>query len=292
MCQCEDDIAAREYDRAVPLSSLASARGGERVLMHAVELARTIWGQRLVAAYALGSLAHGGFSPHVSDVDAAFVLADPLDDADAEAVIRISSGVRASGIPLGDRLSIFWGSPATLSGATSGGRFPLLDLLDLKQFGRLLAGRDIRPLVRSPTLRELIVSTAGFALRILSTLEVIALLRDPIRLAHAETKRLTKLVLYPVRFIFTARTGQIGMNDKAVNYFSTVADGPVAELARKGFEWRFEPPAPGDRAVVDLLRNGVLPLYRMFLADYERRLREYGEPELAQAYCEWRERLD
>lgn len=260
--------------------------------MHAVELARTVWGQRLVAAYALGSLAHGGFSVHVSDLDLGLILTDPIDEGDATAVDRLLTEVRAGGAPLAERLSVYWGSLGTLSGIASGGRFPPPDLLDLKQFGRLLAGRDVRSQLRTPTLRELVVSGAEFALKHLSTAEVTAHLRNPVEFANANTKTLTKLVLYPVRFLFTARTGQIGMNDEAVSYFSTVEDGPMAELATKGLEWRFEPPDPGDRAVVELLRNGVLPLYRMFLADYERRLREYGEPELAYVYREWRERLD
>lgn len=291
MCQYTGDIAAREHDGGVPLSSLAPVRAGERVLVHAVELARTIWGQRLVAAYAIGSLAHGGFSVHVSDVDLGLILSDPLDEGDAKAVDRLLTEVKAGGVPLAERLSVYWGSLGTLSGSESGGRFPPLDLHDLKQYGRLLAGRDVRSELQSPTLRELVVSGAQFALKHLSTPAVTAQLQNPDEFANSNTKTLTKLVLYPVRFLFTARTGQIGMNDEAVNYFSTVEDGPVAELARKSFEWRFEPPDPGDRAVVELLRSGVLPLYRMFLADYERRLREYGEPQLARAYREWRERL-
>lgn len=274
------------------MSTLTPVKAGERVLMHAVELARTVWGQRLVAAYAIGSLAHGGFSVHVSDVDLGLILSDPLDEGDAKAVDRLLIEVKAGGVPLAERLSVYWGSLDTLSGIASGGRFPALDLHDLKQYGRLLAGRDVRSWLRSPTVRELVVSGAEFALKHLSTPEVTAQLRNPGEFASASTKTLTKHVLYPVRFLFTARTGQIGMNDEAVSYFSTVADGPVAELARKCLAWRFEPPVPGDRAVVELLRNGVLPLYRMFLADYDQRLREYGEPELAQAYREWRERLE
>lgn len=262
------------------------------MLTHAVELARTVWGQRLVAAYALGSLAHGGFSVHVSDVDFGLVLGDPLDERDAKAVDRLLTEVKADGVPLAERLSVYWGSLSTLAGVESGGRFPPLDLLDLKQFGRLLAGRDVRSRLQSPTLKELVVSGADFALKHLSTPEVTAELRNPVELAKASTKTLTKRVLYPVRFLFTAHTGQIGMNDKAVKYFSGFATGPAAELAGKGFEWRYDPPLPGDRAVVDLLQKGVLPLYRTFLADYERRLREYGEPDLAQAYREWRGRLD
>ncbi len=40
---------------------------------------RKVLGPRLVAAYALGSLAHGGFSPLVSDVDLGLVLTDPIE---------------------------------------------------------------------------------------------------------------------------------------------------------------------------------------------------------------------
>lgn len=292
MCQYTGDIAAREHDGAVLLSSLAPVKAGERVLMHAVELARTIWGQRLIAAYAIGSLAHGGFSAHVSDVDLGLILSDPLDEGDAKAVDRLLTEVKAGGVPLAERLSVYWGSLGTLSGAATGGRFPPLDLLDLKQFGRLLAGRDVRSQFPSPTLRELVVSGAEFALKRLSTPEVTANLRNPAGIVKAGVKTLTKLVLYPVRFVFTARTGQIGMNNEAVKYFSAVEDGPAAELARRSLEWRIEPPDPGDQGVVEILHKGALPLYRIFLDDYEQRLREYGELELAQAYREWRERLD
>lgn len=44
---------------------------GNGVLADAVAAYRVVLGDRLVAAYALGSLAHGGFSELVSDVDLA-----------------------------------------------------------------------------------------------------------------------------------------------------------------------------------------------------------------------------
>lgn len=291
MRHCTGGASPREHDGAVPLSLRAQAEAGECVLAQAVKLTQDRWGPRVVAAYALGSLAHGGFSVHISDVDFGLVLSDPLEDGDAASIRGLSDAVKASGAPLADRLSVFWGSLGTLAGSATGGRFPPLDRLDLRQFGRLLVGRDIRPQLRSPTLRELVVSSAEFALRQLSTPEVTARLRDPFELANAGTKILTKHVLYPVRFLFTARTGQVGMNDEAVKHFATVQDGPAATLARKGLEWRFDPPRPGDHSVVEILREGLLPLYRIFLADYEQRLREYGESDLARAYHDWQERL-
>jgi hypothetical protein len=49
---------------------------GEVVLARAVSAYRDALGSRLIAGYALGSLAHGGFSPLVSDVDLGLILPD------------------------------------------------------------------------------------------------------------------------------------------------------------------------------------------------------------------------
>jgi hypothetical protein len=265
---------------------------GERVLADAVRLAADTWGPRLLAAYALGSLAHGGFSAHVSDVDLGLVLSDPLQAQDAQAMEALASAVKAGGAALADRLSIFWGSPATLSGEATGGRFPPLDRLDLKQYGRLLLGQDMRARLPAPTQHELIIAGADFALQALATPEVSAELRDPARLVDAGVRTLTKMVLFPVRFLFTAQTGQIGRNEAAVAHFTAVETGPDADLARAAFAWRKEPPDPGDRAVLDLLERGLLPLYRRFLDEYATRLRHYGEVDRARAVEEWQRRLE
>jgi len=95
---------------------------GERILTTPVAGAKEAWSDRLVAAYALGSLAHGGFSIHVSDVDLGFILSDPLGDQDTEGMANLSAAIKASVAPLATRLSVFWGSIATLSGQTSGDR--------------------------------------------------------------------------------------------------------------------------------------------------------------------------
>lgn len=272
-------------------ASNQSRRMGEEVLGAALARARETWGERLVAAYALGSLAHGGFSIHVSDVDIALILQDPLDDQDAAWVNKLSASLRASGPPLADRLSVFWGSLGTLSGSAAGGRFPPLDRLDLKQFGRLLAGRDVREEIPKPGLRELVIVGAEFSLARLSTPEVTAKLKDPAALAASDLKTLTKLVLFPVRFVFTAGTGEVGRNDSAVRHFSGLTAGPAAHLARAALEWRRTPPAQGDRATQDVIARGILPLYRLFLDDHEPRLRAYGRHDLAEAFRAWRERL-
>ena len=140
---------------------------GERVLAEAVAAYRVALGDRLVAAYALGSLAHGGFSELVSDIDLGLIISDPPLPADASMIQVVADAEKSKGSALHERLSVFWGTPATLRGEREGGRFPALDRLDLIENGRLLAGADdARAGLPRPGVRELIVTGAEFALRL------------------------------------------------------------------------------------------------------------------------------
>ena len=80
---------------------------GEVVLARAVSAYRAALGSRLIAAYALGSLAHGGFSPLVSDVDLGLILQDPLRAKDRMTVRKVARAVKAGGTALDQRLSVF-----------------------------------------------------------------------------------------------------------------------------------------------------------------------------------------
>jgi hypothetical protein len=265
---------------------------GEAVLREAVRQALLSFGERLVAAYALGSLAHGGFSAHVSDVDLGLVLADPLHEADAAAIDILSAGVKATGLPLADRLSVFWGSRKTLAAEAQGGRFPPVDCLDLRENGRLLAGRDIRAGVAAPGTDSMVVSAARMALKNMATEQVMAELREPSGLIRSGARPLTKRVLFPVRFVYTARTGCVGTNDAAVAYFCAAESGPAALLARRAYEWRSAPYRHDDPRVDEVARAGLVPLYRLFVEDYAPRLHACGEAALAQGMREWRSRLE
>jgi hypothetical protein len=264
---------------------------GNAVLQAALGRAREIFGSRFVSAYALGSLAHGGFSSHVSDVDLGLVLADPLGAADAGDIARLNAGVKATGLPLADRLSLFWGSPDSLGGITDGGRYPPVDCLDLIENGRLLAGRDVRATVKRPTTLSMVLSAAAMSLKNMATPQVMAELREPAGLIRAGVRPLTKRVLFPVRFLYTARTGCVGTNDAAVEHFLAVESGPAADLARHAYEWRSAPYDANDPEVAKVVNAGLLPLYRLYTEDYAPRLESAGEASMAGAMREWRARL-
>ena len=232
---------------------------GQAVLAEAVGAYTQALGERLVAAYALGSLAHGGFSPLVSDVDLALILADPLHPTDSETVAAVARGLKAKGTALHERLSVFWGTPSSLGGRVPGGRFPPLDRLDLLEHGRLLWGEEVRNGLVTPGRDELLVASALFALEYLGGLVVgppherpgqalgslhhgddaVEEIRCPELLLARGLRRLTKLVLFPVRFLFTAETGRVGTNDTAVAHYLAAGDP-------QGPRW-WAPPSPGGR---------------------------------------------
>src|ERR1700756_2461664 len=81
---------------------------GEDVLRDVVRVASDSLGERLIAAYAMGSLAHGGFSPLVSDVDVGLVLQDPLRAKDYVTIRTVARSLRTGRSALDKRLSVFW----------------------------------------------------------------------------------------------------------------------------------------------------------------------------------------
>jgi hypothetical protein len=304
---------------------------GEAVLAQALAAFEAALGSRLVAAYALGSLAHGGFSPLVSDVDLGLILADPPRLKDRLTVRRVGNAVRSggsdaarssgsdaarssgsdsarsSGTELHQRLSVFWGTPAILQGRAKGGRFPPLDRLDLLEYGRLLNGTDARTGLPRPGPGELLVGGAEFALGSLggdrplsdrlkrSALrsprpdDSLAEIRSPARLVARGPRRVTKVVLFPVRFLFTAATGRVGTNSLAVERYLARPDAPATELVAAALSWRAR--APADETALALLNQDLIQLYLHYIDDHIARLDAAGQPRLVRRFRRWRSRL-
>ena len=263
----------------------ASAAPGQAILAEAVSAYRSALGERLLAAYALGSLAHGGFSPLVSDVDLGLVLADPLEEADSAAITAIAETLRAGGSDLHQRVSVFWGTLSTLRGDAEGGRFPPHDRLDLIEHGRLLDGEDVRAALPRPSRRDILVAGAEFALESLSADEP----QRPELLLACGVRHVTKVVLFPVRFLYAAETGSVGTNPAAVEHHLAITKAPSRELVAAALGWRTTPPENDD--ALPLLRRELIPLYLFYIDDHVARLTEAGVPALARAFADWRERV-
>jgi hypothetical protein len=113
---------------------------------------------------------------------------------------------------------------------------------------------------------------------------------SPVLLLCRGIRRLTKLVLFPVRFLYTAATGRVGTNHAAVARYLEDDRAPSARLVAAALDWRTA--APTDReAASELLREQMLPLYLHYFNDQSDRLCSIGEDELARAFQEWRDHL-
>jgi hypothetical protein len=279
-------LASADSDPHGSPARQATADQGEAVLVRAAAAYRAALGSRLIAGYALGSLAHGGFSPLVSDVDLGLILADPVRVKDRLTIRNVARSVKAGGSALDQRLSVFWGTPATLQGQRRGGRFPPLDRLDLLEYGRLLTGTDARSAVARPDRTELLVAGAEFALGSLGGATEI---RTPSRLVSGGLRRMTKVVLFPVRFLFTAQTGQVGTNTLAARHYLASPDAPATSLVAAALAWRHEPPPHGEAAT--LLSRELVALYVHYLDDHIARLSAVGHDRLAGRFRRWRTRL-
>jgi hypothetical protein len=102
-------------------------------------------------------------------------------------------------------------------------------------------------------------------------------------------RRLTKQVLFPVRFLFTAATGRVGTNQLAVEHHLATPGAPAQRLVAAGLGWRDA--APDDEAAMALLGAEMVPLYLHYIDDHRERLAALGRPELAAAFAEWRRRI-
>ena len=140
-----------------------------------------------------------------------------------------------------------------------------------------------------PDRCELVVAGAEFALDALAE-HVIDDAPRPESLLAGGIRWTTKIVLFPVRFLFTAETGHENTNQAAVTHYLTQHDAPAAALVSAALDWRTDPPDPDD--ALALLRADLLPLYRHYLDDHIERLTAAGLPELAEAFLRWRTGLD
>jgi hypothetical protein len=245
-----------------------------------------ILAERLIAAYALGSLAHGGFAPAVSDIDLALVLDSrrPDDERTIDQATRALHDTDS----FHQRLSVFWSSLPALREGRDDGRFPSVDRLDLRDSGLLLLGEDVRGEVDRPSADALLTDNVRFALQVLATDPVLAQFHDPARLA-GDTHRFTKAVLLPLRFLYTAAHTEPGSTDDAIRHHLAQPSPVAAELVRAATRARHGHPDSPQR-LTELLEADLVPLYLHYIDSCLPRLTP-ADTDLAQRLARWRARL-
>ena len=206
-----------------------------------VALVRDRFGKRLTSVFLHGSLAHGGFSTRLSDVDACVVLADPLEEGDGPALVAITGELAERFPRFGPRLSLFWATESILKGESSGGRLGAVDLADLAQNGELLWGSDVRSVIRQSAREQLMAAMHADMMDRWKRRVTPFAGREALEAGHGaelDERTLLKICLYPARFLFTAETGRVVGNDEAAEHFASRAGEPLAGAVRLACEIR------------------------------------------------------
>ncbi len=261
-----------------------STATAEQVIADTVEAAHAVLGSEIEAIFTLGSLAHGGFAPLVSDVDVAIIVGATAPGT-AEQMARVQTLVvdKASS-PLSQRLSVFWADWHTVrTGDGAHSRLGPVDRLDLLDSGRLLLGSDLRePSVR-PSHEELIVMSADHILNKFTD-AYLERLRDTRGLLAGGPRAVTKAILFPVRFMYTLRTGRIGLNDNSARWYAA-EQLPGGALALKALEWRNDGIADAELAG-EMLGAELDAIHDECFAGYAKELEDLGEESRAAALAE------
>jgi hypothetical protein len=103
-------------------------------------------------------------------------------------------------------------------------------------------------------------------------------LRNPEEVFAEGVRATTKLVLFPVRFLYTAESGRVGSNEDAADWYLAGRARPSREVVAAAARWRRHGlPTAGDAP--ELTTAALAGVYREFCRDYARRLAPLGRSE-------------
>jgi hypothetical protein len=234
-------------------------RAGWDVIEAAVAAAEERLGDRLASAYAIGSLAHGGFAPAVSDVDLALLTGEPVEDI-GPIVEEIQDEV-AGTWELGARLSIFHAPWAEFGDPPEGSRFPPIDRFDLVRYGILVGGTDLRGSHATlPGAGEIRAHAIESALRRVTPEQLDADLGQ-LAAGGPSVSDATKAVLWPIRLQHVCDIGQATGNADAVAHYVSLPDAGHGALALDALAWRDLSAIPDPEAALARIDGEVRDLH-------------------------------
>jgi hypothetical protein len=109
-------------------------------------------------------------------------------------------------------------------------------------------------------------------------------LRDTGALLAGGPRAVTKAILFPVRFMYTLRTGRIGLNDNSARWYA--AEGlPGGALALEALQWRNEGIADAELAS-QMLDAELDAIHGECFAGYATELEDLGEASRAAALAQ------
>ncbi len=233
----------------------AVSQDGWSVIRAAVDLAENRLGDRLLSAYAIGSLAHGGFAPAVSDVDLALLTTD--HESDMTQIVAAVTATVAKTHKLGDRLSVFHAPWAGFADPPPGARFPPIDRFDLMRYGVLVHGTDLRAThATPPTAAEIRAHAVDSALRRVTPAQLAEDL-EQLKAGGVTVHDATKLVLWPIRLQHVCDAGQATGNADAVDHYLGLSSAAHRSLTQDALSWRDFAAVPDPNGALQRITNEI-----------------------------------
>ena len=235
-----------------------------------IEKAQSVFKERVISIFKIGSLGkHGDFS-YCSDVDVALFL-DTIRMTDYKKVATLWNNIKRNDLIFAERLSVFWSSYD--SNFDLGlGRFPALDRLDLLQGGLLLYGEDKRSTLNAPTSEQIICESGRFILDfMLSNEKLNELLTNQMYIVNKGARYFSKFILFPVRLLWTLDNPDVVVSNKeALSYFKQQQqhlNGDLITLVDTAYQIRNEK-AYQEISIESMLIKQLIPLYRHCVLRY------------------------
>ena len=255
------------------------------------ESAQETLGTRCISIYLMGSLARGGFSKVASDIDIGIILGGKPQEVDLSTIEEIQSSAVGNYPQINNKVSIFWGTIGSINGVVDAGRYPPFDRLDLIDHALLLSGAEVRDQLIRPTKEELEIASAEFSIEYLGSNERINEFMNCELITNKGAVYVTKTILFPTRFIYLAKTGEIAGNDVSYQYYIDNFSGSDAELVDSGYQWRHHSLPKNLDSVTQKIDKGLTNLYHNFIDIYIERMDSYSHFDLKSKLVEWRNNI-
>ncbi len=232
--------------------------------------------EKVLAIFQLGSLAHGGYDPLVSDIDVALLLKNPETGGSIALSEKVKQEIMAKGVRHADRYSLFIGTVDELNNAIGKTRFTIFDVLDLLHHGRCIFGDESsRKLIVEPDFKSLVVNTFNFTKSYVFASLFKRGFEDLIGLYSQDYILFSKFLLLPPRCIYTLEKRSPASTNEAVAYYCSQYHDPSSQIVEKALAWRRK--RPSYQEVSAIPKTSIRLIYENFFQRYEKTLESFAE---------------
>lgn len=261
----------------------------KKLLKALVSVAKRLFEKNLIACYLIDNMTDKGLENNISHITVCLILKDPYDEFKYETLIeQLNQKIIETGLPFADCISLQSTSLSILESTSGYRRLSSFEKLDLIEKGKCLFGKDILHKLTTPNELDMAIEGVSAFLNINDIDDVIHDIQQlPKLVKEGRIKKITNLILWPARFIYTAQTNHLGRNLTAVEHFLKHCQ----ELDKVNLiKWAYAvKQLPSGGSMRDTMKefvslgtpvDSLMSLYANFLTLYKQKLQGKKNPEL------------